>query len=724
MRKFFYPLTIVLSILTLLLCGCDGNERLPHIPGGGSGGDEPGTVMGMPLTIRSSDYNNVSFKQEGEEWVISTTGVDPYVWLDAVLPIDFSKKYMLSFDSFNTSESLSLVIFVGDACDSDHLLENEDCILPRTEGWSSVSYNLSKVKKAPAVPFRSVRIRFGLNGERTIRLKNIVIREPNAKEIEDEQNKEDRIKQDQELASRLNTYLSKNFASKIESVVTDYQASKITVTGTASVSDFTNVGLAEIPMWMDQTKLTAVEGFTPLTGVSVSETFDRFAENGRDRLLSAWAVVRKTAEGYELLSAAHHTDKISNPRANLPKKVPETRKGIGGCPYDHSDMIDLGVKGGNFNIILDHILFTEPGGGRQPYEYAGKTYYADVNGGMIRQIDNDVKKSQEMGLMVSAILLLPVNRGADEGSWLQLVAHPENEYSAAFSMPNMLSKEAVEAYAATMNFLCERYSTEQYGRIHHWIIHNEINAGYYWTNAGRRTMETYMNLYERSMRLVQTIARQYDPNAKALISLEHSWTYVDYDRSYPGVKLLEQLVKYSRQEGDFEWGIAFHPYPQDINNPCTWLDERAMYSLSTPFLTPKNLEVLDAWVELPEVRYNGTEPREIQFTEQGINTPDYSETSLSNQAAGVAYSLAKINKLRNVTMYNYHLWADAYEEGSLRLGLRKYYNAVGDPYGKKPSWEVFRAFETEDWETVAAPYLSVIGINSWDDVMYKGEITK
>lgn len=120
--------------------------------------------------------------------------------------------------------------------------------------------------------------------------------------------------------------------------------------------------------------------------------------------------------------------------------------------------------------------------------------------------------------------------------------------------------------------------------------------------------------------------------------------------------------------------------------------------------------MLDAWAELPEVCYKGTRPREIQFTEQGINTPDYEPLSLQNQAAGVAYSLAKIRHMKHVTSYAYHLWADAREEGSLRLGLRKYRDDAADPLGKKPSWEVFRAFGQDDWESVSAPYLDVIGI--------------
>lgn len=718
MKSITQPITTLTAAITLLVA-CSGNQRLPPVEPNPD--PDPGTSSGTPLNIRSSACNNIRFSLSGSDWVIETLGTDPYVWLDATLPVDIDKNYMLSFESFNTTEPLPLVIFVGEVCDNDHLLEGGDYVLPRTEGWSTVSYNLSKVKKNPAVPFRSVRIRFGVNGQHTFRIRNLVLRAPNQQEIEAEQGAQERLKQEKELTARLKSYLAQSFTSKVTSVATDYASGKITVTGTTDATDLTHVGLAEIPMWEDQTRPVSVAAFEHLTSNSFTLTFDRFAADKHDRLLSGWAVVRQEGTGYTLLSAMHNNDRIDNPRANLPKMVPASIKGIGGCPYDHEDMILLGVGGGNFNIILDQILFTDPGGGRQPYEYAGKTYYADVNGGMVKQIDKDVKICQQKNLMVSAILLLPVNRGAAEGTWIDLVAHPENEMSAAFAMPNMLSKEAVEAYAATMNFLCERYSGEQYGRIHHWIIHNEIQSGFYWTNAGNRGMETYMNLYQRSMRLVQTIARQYDPNAKSLISLDHGWMYKGSDRCYRGIDLLNQLVKYSRQEGDFEWGVAFHPYPQDINNPRTWLDDQATYSFSTQYLTPKNLEVIDAWVERPEVCYNGSVPREIQFTEQGINTPDYGNLSLTNQAAGVAYSLAKIAHMKHVTTYAYHLWADAHEEGDLRLGLRKYSDDT-DPWGKKPSWDVFRAFGTADWESVSAPYLGIIGIASWDEVIHKGRI--
>jgi hypothetical protein len=212
-----------------------------------------------------------------------------------------------------------------------------------------------------------------------------------------------------------------------------------------------------------------------------------------------------------------------------------------------------------------------------------------------------------------------------------------------------------------------------------------------------------MNLYQKSMRLVHTLARQYDPNAKALIPLDHDWNVTGDMRGYKGRELLELLVALSNREGNFEWGIAQHPYPQDINNPRTWEDDRALPTDETPYLTPKNLEVLDAWASRPHVLFRG-KPREIQFTEQGLNSPDYSEKSLADQAAGLAYTWEKLEKLKNVTAYQYHLWADAYEEGGLKLGLRKYHDAAGDPHGKKPAWHLYRSLGTPEYKKSPEPH--------------------
>src|SRR3546814_13579993 len=82
-------------------------------------------------------------------------------------------------------------------------------------------------------------------------------------------------------------------------------------------------------------------------------------------------------------------------------------------------------------------------------------------------------------------------------------------------------------------FLARRYSRpdERYGRVHHWIIHNEVDAGWVWTNMGEVDTLLFMDTYHKSMRLVQLIARQYAPHAKAFISLIHYWNW-NQDRPF------------------------------------------------------------------------------------------------------------------------------------------------------------------------------------------------
>lgn len=61
---------------------------------------EAGSVK---LTIRTADSNNVTVERRGDDYVITTTGVDPYVFLDAERPVDVTEYPMLAFNSFNTS---------------------------------------------------------------------------------------------------------------------------------------------------------------------------------------------------------------------------------------------------------------------------------------------------------------------------------------------------------------------------------------------------------------------------------------------------------------------------------------------------------------------------------------------------------------------------------------------------------------------------------------------
>ena len=134
------------------------------------------------------------------------------------------------------------------------------------------------------------------------------------------------------------------------------------------------------------------------------------------------------------------------------------------------------------------------------------------------------------------------------------------------------------------------------------------------------------------------------------------------------------------------------------------------------------MEVIDAWAKRPEHRYLGKYVRDIQFTEQGPNSPDYSEESLRDQAACMAYLWKKMEALDSVTMFHVHNWVDNRHEGGLRIGLRRFPDDEEDPHGRKPVWYVFQALGTEKEDEAIGFAKDVVGVNVWSEVVYKGEI--
>lgn len=672
--------------------------------------------LSISLIPQQEGRGDVKLTEIGNgEWEVELTGdkekADPFFFAIAESPVPFDTKYIMSVETFSGTNIGTIVVFVGQQLTTAYeVVKNE---VPRSEGWMTTEIDLSTTLEKPAMPLAHFRVTLNAQGRpgTKFRFRNLSVKAPDALQRETAEQRQAKIAADRAMAERLGAYLEKDFAFAVESVAQNDDGG-IKVKGSAPENAF----LAEIPMWTDYTNLTENSDIflEPLNDEkSFEKDFSRFAENGRDRIISAWAVVEKDGEGFKLLSPVRYIDEDSiRPRASLERADPHSLKSIA-CPIDHPDLRETGIGSKISNVIVNAFFFTEPAEGRKPFEYNGKTYYYDENNHHLKGLDKSCVYSVDNSLMMAGIILIQNGRRLPDGSWHKLVAHPDAYTGSPYTLPNLENKESLEAYAAMLNFLAERYSRPggEFGRMHNWIMHNEINAAFFWTSAGDKSLLTYLNYYQKSMRIMQIYARLYDPNAKALISLDHDWTNKSSARVYPGKTLLEYLVKFSQKEGDFDWGIAYHPYAENIFNARVWEDKRATLDFDTPFMTFKNLEVLDTWAKLPQNAYKGKVMREVQLTEQGVNSPDYSEKSLADQAAGVAFMLKKVEPLTSITVLKHHNWADSPDEGGLLLGLRK----VGAEE-RKPAWFVYRDYETPDWKKWDSQSLEYMGYKSWDEI--------
>ena len=673
--------------------------------------------------IQDNIHNVQLSESETGGYEVITTGLDPYIYTAPFRKKpDITKKSVLAFEYFTVTPTNAVQIYFLPPEEEARSITGPG--LGHSEGWITYTLDLSIHSEAWAHDWDRLRFDFCEQPDRTVRVRNIVLREPTERESEIAATREAREMAEAMLEKNLQTYLDTTYPCSIDVVTVDSET--ITISGTlGEISG--NLFLAESPLYQH---LTEQDSFQNMELLPVASSFEislqRFIplEDGYyDRLFSRWLVVQKTEDGLEMLSHARYTDTIE-PKYDLPKETPRSKKGlnafrIGRGPV--SDLDELDITSATTNILL-HFMRKGPGDGRIPFEFNGKTYYADEQ--EISRIDSTLQETAERDIIVSVVILVPKANGFADREIGNILQHPDCDPAGIYSMANVTTAEGLEYYAAALDFLAQRYTRpdKKYGRIHHWIVHNEVDAGWVWTNAGEKTPLLYMDQYHKSMRIAHLVGRKYSAHMLTFISLTHHWNWTVDPKFYHSSDLLDILLKYSDVEGDFRWAVAQHPYPQSLYNPRTWEDEKVDFTLETPLITYKNIEVLAAWARQPYTFYRGEEMRVIHLSEQGLNSVDYSEESLLDQAAGMAFAWKKFKVLPEIEVFQYHSWVDNRGEGGLRLGLRKFRDYDDDPFGKKPIWYLYQALGTTDEDAACAFALEHIGIDSWDDVRYTGEI--
>ena len=140
-------------------------------------------------------------------------------------------------------------------------------------------------------------------------------------------------------------------------------------------------------------------------------------------------------------------------------------------------------------------------------------------------------------------------------------------------------------------------------------------------------------------------------------------------------------------------------------------------SISSYLSTSYPASVTSVSVSSTSVTIKGTAPTSSGYYLAEI-TPyqevmTYSDDHLSQQAAGVCWAWKKIQALEGIDAMQWHAWRDNPEEG-LNLGLRK---NTDNGSATKPAWDAYQAAGTSSEDIVFAPYLPVIGISSWDQIM-------
>lgn len=416
--------------------------------------------------------------------------------------------------------------------------------------------------------------------------------------------------------------------------------------------------------------------------------------NRRRKLLFALAL--------SFTSLASVGDRLNAVAEDAPFPQPGSVKGL--QVQMTEDAIDLGIRHAAVNVSLGALMKPEGGEGSARFESGGREWTFDAR--YAAALDRQIKPLSDAGVVVYMILLAyPTGDPARDA----LLLHPDAPDDRSFTIAGFNTKtdEGRAFYRAAIGFLAARYQNadSEHGQVWGWIVGNEANSQGQWYALGKKSVEEAADEYEQAVRLTHEAVHAVTPNARVYVSLDHCWNVrspgLDAQVAYPGRAFLETFARMAKERGDFPWHVAYHPYPDDLGNPRTWLDRQAWTADDSPHVTFKNLEVLGRFLDRPAMQFAG-ERRRVILSEQGIHCLDSPEGERL-QAAGFVYAWNRVAERPWIDALIWHRHVDHAREGGLRLGL--YENVPGTisrPGRKRQIYDLFQAAGTEEWEAKSA----------------------
>ncbi len=438
-------------------------------------------------------------------------------------------------------------------------------------------------------------------------------------------------------------------------------------------------------------------------------------DGARDRLYARWVVAG--ADG-PLPGPCYATKLNDIAAADYPYPTAPTIKGLQVRMVD--DAIKLGVGHAALNLNIGTIMRPGPAETTIPYAMDGATYHFD--GEYMARFDARVKELSDHGIVVTLILL-------NSPKWERVAVHPELKTALMhpnydpegfISAFNVITPVGLAHYKAFVEFVAERYTRpdQRYGCACGYIIGNEVDSGWVWCNAGEKPVEDYVLEYAIAVRTAFYAARKKYAQARIYLSLDHLWTIAHMEnplRTYKSRDVIELLAEQARAEGDYDWALAFHPYPEDLNRAAFWHDETALGDFDTPRITFRNIELLPAYMRQPHLLYDG-QLRHIILSEQGFNSLETEESEWV-QAAAYAFAYWRIEQAAGIESFILHAHVDNRDEFGLNLGIwRRDKDNETDPSAPgspKPIYEIFRDIDGPRREEALRWARSVVGEAYW-----------
>lgn len=404
---------------------------------------------------------------------------------------------------------------------------------------------------------------------------------------------------------------------------------------------------------------------------------------------------------------------LSNPEAMADNTdaylEPDSKKGLLLDPtmLGTEALTDLNIKHAIYNIPLS-LIMGETTNDTYPtivYTYKGQDY--NFNGEVINGYDGLFTYLSGMEICTTAIILNDWNEDHME------MIHPkarDKDSGAYYYMFNTADEEGAKALEAVACFLTERYSGKEYGMIHNWVIANEINQHKQWNYMDTADVEYYAQEFEKAFRIFYQAAKSSYAYAKVYFSIDHDWNSNDKGSKqyFNGKDLVTAFNDIAVKHGNYDWGIAIHPYPDPLARVNYWSQEYDK-TQDAPILSIMNLNVITDFLSQEAYLDTAGQIRSITITELGFSS--VSGEKLQAAAFAYCYYIVDANPYIDAFILNRQTDAPAELLSGLAFGIYEY------DHSEKYLKDIFSYIDTEQASEYLDFMLNILGAENLDEAL-------
>ncbi len=191
---------------------------------------------------------------------------------------------------------------------------------------------------------------------------------------------------------------------------------------------------------------------------------------------------------------------------------------------------------------------------------------------------------------------------------------------------NTLSEEGLDATRKAASLVTGRFKD----LVSNWVIGNEVNDGQAWNYIGAMDIDSYCSNYATAFRTWYDAVKGVNSLARVYIPFDFRWNAGQVEGFKFGV--MDMLPRLNNLLRDTDYGIAWHAYPEEFDDPVFADDRYALEQANTPIINLKK----------PPYTHRLHEPGGHAFSRGGSSPSDSVRTGIHLPLPGPGRSMRRI----------------------------------------------------------------------------------